>query len=200
MNILEIRIAGRFQLLSRLASSSFCEIYEGVNVHSNLPVAIKLEDLKCKYPQLLYEAKILQNLQGGLSIPSLYWCGPEGDFNVLIMDLLGPSLGDMLQKCGGKFSLKTVLMLAEMLISNIEYIHSKGYLHRDIKPENFLFGRGKNSSKLFTIDFGLSKKFKDPKTQEHIQYRDKKPLIGTARYVSLNSHKGFKFKIIFFCF
>lgn len=192
MNIIEVRVAGRFKLGSKIASGTFCEIYQGTNVHSNQEVAIKLEDIKCKYPQLLYEAKILQNLQGGLSIPTLHWCGPENEYNVLVLDLLGQTLEELFILCERKFKLKTVLMIADQLITNIEFIHSRNYLHRDIKPENFLFGRGKQIHNLFTIDFGLSKRYKDPKTGEHIPFREKKPLIGTARYASINTHKGFE--------
>jgi len=59
---------------------------------------------------------------------------------VLVMDILGPSLKDLLTFCSGIFSLKTVLMLADHLITRVEYIHAKHFLHRDIKPENFLVG------------------------------------------------------------
>lgn len=190
MNIIEIRVAGRFKVCQKIGSGGFCDIYQGVNVHSGADVAIKFEDTKTKYPQLLYEAKILQNLQGGTCVPTLHWCGPENEFNVLVTDLLGANLEELFSRCNRKFSLKTVLMLADQLLCNIEYIHSKNYIHRDIKPENFLFGTGKQTNSLYTIDFGLSKRFRDAKTQEHIAYREKKPLIGSAKFASLNTHKG----------
>ena len=40
------------------------------------------------------------------------------------------------------------------------------------------------------IDFGLSKKFKEPKSQHHIPYRENRNLTGTARYASLNARLG----------
>lgn len=75
-------------------------------------------------------------------------------------------------------------------MTRVEYIHSKCIIHRDIKPENFLIGIGSNSKKVYIIDFGLSKKYKDPKTGEHLSLKDGKSLIGTSRYASLYTHLG----------
>jgi serine/threonine protein kinase len=86
--------------------------------------------------------------------------------------------------------MKTVLMIADQLIQRIEYMHSKSYIHRDIKPENFLLGLGKKSNIIYIIDFGLSKKYRDTKTLQHIPYRENKNLTGTARYASINAHLG----------
>lgn len=120
----------------------------------------------------------------------MYHFGEEGDYNVLIMDLLGPSLEDLFSFCGRKFQLKTTLMIADQLVTRVEYVHSKNYIHRDIKPDNFLIGLGKRSNQVFMIDFGLSKKFRDAKTHQHIPYKENKNLTGTARYASINAHLG----------
>lgn len=75
-------------------------------------------------------------------------------------------------------------------ISRIEYIHSRNFIHRDIKPDNFLMGIGKRGNQVNVIDFGLAKKYRDPKTHLHIPYRENKNLTGTARYTSINTHLG----------
>lgn len=75
-----------------------------------------------------------------VGIPNLHWKGKDGDYNVMIMDLLGHSLEDLFHMCGKKFSLKTVLLIADQMISRIEYIHSKNFIYRDVKPDNFLIG------------------------------------------------------------
>lgn len=125
-----------------------------------------------------------------IGIPNVHWFGREGDYNVLVMDLLGPSLEDLFKFCGRKFSLKTVLMLADQLITRLEYIHSMNYIHRDVKPDNFLMGIGKKESLSYVIDFGLSKVYRHHKTHQHIPYVEDKNLTGTARYASINNHMG----------
>ena len=75
-------------------------------------------------------------------------------------------------------------------LSCIEYIHSRNIIHRDLKPENLLIGVGPRSNRIHIIDFGLSNQYRDPETNIHIPYRDDFPLIGTARYASLNAHMG----------
>lgn len=99
------------------------------------------------------------------------------------MDLLGPSLEDLFNFCSRRFTIKTVLMLADQMIGRIEYVHCKSFIHRDIKPDNFLMGIGRHCNKLFLIDFGLAKKYRDVRTRQHIIYREDKNLTGTARSV-----------------
>ena len=76
------------------------------------------------------------------------------------------------------------------MLARIDSLHKKNFIHRDIKPENFLMGLGRESHTVYVIDFGLSKKFKDAKTHQHIPYKENKNLTGTARYASLNAHLG----------
>ncbi|KAL0426853.1 UNVERIFIED_CONTAM: Casein kinase-like protein 2 [Sesamum latifolium] len=123
-------------------------------------------------------------------IPNVRWFGVEGDYNVLVMDLLGPSLEDLFNFCSRKLSLKTVLMLADQMINRVEFVHSKSFLHRDIKPDNFLMGLGRRANQVYIIDFGLAKKYRDSSTHQHIPYRENKNLTGTARYASMNTHLG----------
>lgn len=187
---MELRVARKFRVGPKIGSGSFGEIYAGTNVHTGEEVAIKLEPLKSKHPQLLYESKIYRILQGGYGIPSVKWFGSEGDYNVLVIDLLGPSLEDLFNFCGKKFSLKTVLMLADQMLHRLEYMHSRSYIHRDVKPDNFLIGTGSRKHICHIIDFGLAKKFQDPRSGRHIPYLEGKNLTGTARYASINTHLG----------
>ena len=173
-----------------LGKGSFGKIYAGINKTTGGEIAIKLEPLTTEQPQLVYEYKIYKYLQSGFGIPKVYECSKDKKYTILIMDLLGDSLEKKFNECNRKFSLLTVLMIMEQLVSRIEFIHSKNLLHRDIKPDNFLVGRGNKNNIIYAIDFGLSKKYRDSKTGLHIPYRDGKSLTGTARYASINTHLG----------
>merc|ERR1711990_1251496 len=137
-----------------------------------------------------YEQKIYKILNDGIGIPGVHWFGTHKERNVMVMDTCGASIEELFRKCGRKFSLKTVLMLADQMVQRIEYIHSRLYLHRDIKPDNFLMGVGRRQHYVYVIDFGLTKRYRDSRTGQHIPYKDGKSLTGTARYASLNTHIG----------
>ena len=109
----------------------------------------------------------------------------------MVIDLLGKSLEELLQTCGGKFSLKTTLMLFDQLIRRLEDIHSKCYIHRDIKPQNLLIGlRGNARHIVHVVDFGIAKLYVDRKSREHIPPRDGLGLFGTALFASIGSLSG----------
>ncbi|KAF3625877.1 Casein kinase I isoform delta [Capsicum annuum] len=214
---MEPRVGNKFRLGRKIGSGSFGEIYLGTNVQTNEEVAIKLERYDkvgvTSVAKKMREARlgwlgyvkrrcadaplwrcerlaVVGVRTGRAGIPNLKWFGVEGDYNVLVMDLLGPSLEDLFNFCSRKLSLKTVLMLADQMINRVEFVHAKSFLHRDIKPDNFLMGLGRRANQVYIIDFGLAKKFRDSNTHQHIPYRENKNLTGTARYASMNTHLG----------
>lgn len=188
--MMDLRVGKKYRIGRKIGSGSFGDIYLGTNIISGEEVAIKLENVKAKHPQLEYEAKVYKALSGGVGIPFVRWYGTECDYNAMVIDLLGPSLEDLFNYCNRKFTYKTVLLLADQLICRIEYIHARCFIHRDIKPDNFLMGIGRRGSQVNVIDFGLAKKYRDPRTHLHIPYRENKNLTGTARYASVNTHLG----------
>ena len=124
---------------------------------------------------LEHEYKIYKNLKGGIGIPKMIHFGHTKELlhpygNVLVMQLLGRSLDHLFEDCKNKFTLKTVLMLADQMIETIEFIHSKNYIHYDLNPRNILMGIGNDKNRLFIGDYGISKKITD-KNGKHIAYR-----------------------------
>ncbi|CAI9259691.1 unnamed protein product [Lactuca saligna] len=125
-----------------------------------------------------------------VGIAGIHWSGVDVQDNVLVLDLLGPSLEYLFVYCGRTFSLKTVLMLADQMLTRIELMQAKGFLHRDLKPDNFLMGLSRKANQVYVIDFGLAKRYRDPTTSCHIPYKENKNLTGTACYASCNTHLG----------
>ncbi|KAK3937684.1 casein kinase I isoform delta, partial [Diplogelasinospora grovesii] len=183
----DILIDRRYRLDCKIGEGGFGLVYSGTDLESDEEVAIKLTYVRDAPEVLRGEAETYEALSGGIGIPRVRWFGQECDFYILVHDLLGPSLEDLFNYCGRKFSLKTILLIADQAISRIEYIHSKGFLHRDIKPDNFLMGIGRQGHILYTIDFGLAKEFSDA---EHRKNVEGLPLGGTRRYASINNHNG----------
>ncbi|KAJ1432229.1 kinase-like domain-containing protein, partial [Ochromonadaceae sp. CCMP2298] len=186
----ELRVGKKYRVGVKIGSGSFGDIYLGTNVSTGEDVAIKLENAKAKHPQLLRETKIYRSLNGVMGVPAVRWYGSEGDFNVMVIDLLGKSLENLFEDCGRRFNLKTVLVLADQLLCRLDILHTKSYIHRDIKPDNFLMGRGLGRHMVHVIDFGLGKLYREPRTHQHVQYKEGKSLTGTARYASINTHRG----------
>jgi serine/threonine protein kinase len=183
-------VAGRYHILKPIGRGSFGEIFHAVDLENDSPVGVKVELADLDYPQLVSESRIYDELKGGAGIPHIYWFGTESEHNFLVMDLLGESCESLLVKNGGRFSLKTVLLIGHQMISRIEYLHKADFIHRDIKPENFVVGTGSKKNFIYIIDYGLCKKFRFWRTGTHIPYLEGKALTGTARYASLNTHLG----------
>jgi len=182
-------ICKKYQLKTLLGKGSFGEVYEVEDTLTHKRYAAKLESAAALHQMLSAEARVLKNLQGMTGVPTLVWFGSEDQHNVLIMQLLGPTLQALVEQSKGKFSLRTMLLLGEQIVHRLEALHNLSYLHRDIKPENFAVGLD-NPALLFVLDFGLSKKYRDSSTHQHIPCRENKGLVGTAKFVSINTHMG----------
>lgn len=180
--------SGRFILSKQLGSGCFGEVWLGDDKKRSANVAVKLEVKADSTKQLANEYEILTTLkrpQQQQGFTEVFHFGREESHICLVMELLGKSLEDWLEVCGGKFNVKTTALIGEQIVRRIEYLHSKSIIHRDIKPENFMMGVGQRVHIVYLIDFGLSEFFYD-EGQHAMAMKDS--LTGTARYASINAH------------
>ncbi|KAF7313236.1 hypothetical protein MKEN_01010300 [Mycena kentingensis (nom. inval.)] len=187
-----LEFGGRYRVEAEIAAGGCGQVFLGVHTIAGKEVAIKLEPAMAKHGSpLQQESKIYKQLMGGPGVPWILFSGRQGDYNVMVIDLLGPSLEDLFKTCNRNFSLKTVLLLADQLISRIEFCHNNNVLHRDLKPANFLMGTGRAAGVVNVVDFGLAKKYRDPQTLIHIPFSQTDYHgVGTSLFAAINTHLG----------
>ncbi|KAL8170959.1 hypothetical protein V2J09_022763 [Rumex salicifolius] len=160
-----------------------------------LEVALKFEHRNskgCNYGPP-YEWQVYNTLGGSHGVPKVHFKGKQGDYYVMVMDILGPSLWDVWNNSGQTMTSEMVACIAVESLSILEKMHSRGYVHGDVKPENFLLGQPSTSQekKLFLVDLGLATKWKDIANGHHVDYDQRPDMFrGTVRYASVHAHLG----------
>lgn len=191
-----------WRLQQMLGAGSFGFIHlgkrEGITGGNHAPdqVAVKFEvnDPRGRHAQLQNEFTVYQALHNQAGFPKVFEYRSTTQYNYMTMQLMGENLETLMKEQGGelpRFSLKTVLLIADQLLNLIEKLHEIGYIHRDIKPENIMIGADQeNRHRIHLLDMGLAKRYVNPLTKEHLGYQQHTSLSGTARYTSINSHLG----------
>ena len=181
-------IFNKYKILRLISKGSFGYVYLCLNIINKTLYAVKIEKKSKATSILEKESFILYTLKGP-GIPSIISYGHYGKYNLLIQTLLGKSLEILWRENDKKFNMKDTCMIAIQTLERIEYIHSKFYLHRDIKPGNFLVGNP-DSSLIYVIDFGNSRKYRSSRTGKHIINIKTNKIFGTTLFLTLNVLKG----------
>ena len=207
-------INNKFTIHKLLGRGGFGMVYSashkkapGQHIYAaKLEKMIKKDGTDNKHPQLYYEYRMYRHLHKRMNIlnsyqtpkthilPKIYMFAQIFDMNkkplnVLVMQRIGANVAKIFSSHDRKFSQCNVVSLGIQMISCIEAVHKCNVIHRDIKPENFCVGGDTEPDKLYIVDFGLSKCYRNH-DGSHIPCRTGKTLTGTPRYASINCHEG----------
>lgn len=195
-----------YKIERKLGKGGFGQAYVGRRVSGPtdqttgpgaIEVALKFEHRSskgCNYGPPA-EWGIYATLGGSHGVPRVHYKGRHGEYYVMVMDMLGPSLWDVWNSAGQSMSTEMVACIAVESIYILEKMHSRGYVHGDVKPENLLLGQPgtPDEKRLYLIDLGLATKWRDSSSSQpkHVDY-DQRPDVfrGTVRYASVHAHLG----------
>ncbi|KAK7270061.1 hypothetical protein RIF29_22945 [Crotalaria pallida] len=187
-----------YKVERKLGKGGFGQVFVGRRERAGpgaVEVALKFEHRNskgCNYGPP-YEWQVYNTLGGSHGIPKVHYKGRQGEYYVMVMDMLGPSLWDVWNSSSQTMSSEMVSCIAVESLSILEKMHSRGYVHGDVKPENFLLGQPATAQekKLFLVDLGLATKWRDTSSGQHVEYDQRPDMFrGTVRYASVHAHLG----------
>ena len=165
------------------------DIYSGRKIDTKEKVVFKLKNINSLDSDFIYEEfKVYTALNGIKRIPKLYCSCSQGNYNILIIEELGPSLKMLLKEVDGKFTLATTLKVCIQVLDIIKEIHKKGFVLGYLKPGNMVIGVEENKDYIYLIDFEFATKFIE--YEIHIPYKENIEVKGNRNYISLNAHCG----------
>jgi len=87
----------------KLGKGAFGESYSVINHKTNETFAVKFEkSISQRYATLVKESKLMLLMKQFAGFPNVYQLTETTNFTFILMDMLGPNLGRLLELSGGK--------------------------------------------------------------------------------------------------
>lgn len=187
-------LGNKWELTKEIGRGAYCKVFKGKNIESGQVVAIKVEDAKAEKATLAHEflmyKVILNCVEKVNGIPTAHYQGTQNNQAFLVLDLLGPTLQDVIDK-NGNLPMRLVLGIGRQALHRLQHVHRKNIVHRDIKPANLAVGASAEEAyALYLIDFGLAKRYRYNMSLDHIANKKCTHITGTAPFMSINAHLG----------
>lgn len=150
-----------FQIERLLAHGGMAEVYYGVDVSLQRPVAIKVIDARFRknpsYAQrFISEARAMAGWRHE-NLVQVYYADQQDDLYYFVMEYIdGVSLDVLLREYAdrGEFMpYDEVIHIGKGVASALHYAHKRGVIHRDIKPPNIMIAK---DNRVVLMDFGLA--------------------------------------------
>ncbi|EGD73860.1 CK1/TTBK protein kinase [Salpingoeca rosetta] len=167
----------------------------GVRARQPQNIAIKMEaNYKGRTCHLEHEYRVYKAANASAHVPRLYFRGTQRNAHYIGMQLLGRNVSTLRKKARGQaFDMPTTVHVARDMLRALEDLHRRGIVHRDVKAGNFAVGINSEWNRVFAIDFGLARFFRenDAATTPPKPESNTASFVGTTRYGSINSQSGF---------
>lgn len=175
-----------YKMCDSIATGPFSSVF--LVEKDGIPYAMKVESQsKCLRPVLKLDHAVLRALGHQSGFPSLTSAGRTENFKYVVMQLVGPDLSMLLEFAPQqRFTSSTVYKIALQTLDRLRVLHEAGWLNRDVKAQNFAVGLGEESSIVYMLDFGLTRKYLEHNGSRSL-LRPHGPSVGTFPYAPLAS-------------
>lgn len=155
---------GHYKVGPRFAGLQQGRVCIGLDLHTDVGVAVKVERINKKNGSLRQEIQVYdllwQSKSARTGIPRFLFGGTLGHHRYVVLDRLGKNLEQLRLKCGGSLSLKSVLLVGMHAMNAIKSIHDAGLIHGNIEPRNLIMGRYvHDEATVYMVDYKHARRY-----------------------------------------